>query len=377
MIRAGHGQILAARVPQKQERECLGEAKRAWRRSRRGFESALHFEIDFTARASCSSHRPRINYNQNMRMEFPTDASTIRRQVLLALAANRSPGFHYPGHLLGCIWPRVGESDLEETLPDTPHARNVDGTINLTAFSVLLDTALATASRLKVALGARQATVHLHAQFTGVPLRGELRAHAHMNGRTASAAIPQSLTDATVYAGSDAVCRASATFVVLPPPTGAHLGPLPWQRQSGELASPLNQQELDSDERMIMKACKSALKRADQQHAFIEHFWGAIPVSTSAGARCTIRIGPHHGNRVGHVQGGLLLGLAAVTARAAAPRHPQLSAIAAWYISPGQGRALKITSKRFHDGRSFAAVRTEIRNADGSRVLEVVSHHAA
>ena len=47
------------------------------------------------------------------------------------------------------------------------------------------------------------------------------------------------------------------------------------------------------------------------------------------------------------------------------------------FISPGQVRALKITSKRFHDGLSFAAVRTEVRNADGTRVLEVVSHHAA
>jgi acyl-coenzyme A thioesterase PaaI-like protein len=100
-------------------------------------------------------------------------------------------------------------------------------------------------------------------------------------------------------------------------------------------------------------------------------------VQTGAGSRCTVRIGPQHGNRVGHVQGGLLLGLAAITARAAAPQHPQLSAIAAWYISPGQGGALKITSRRFHEGRSFAAVRTEIRNADGSRVLEVVSHHAS
>jgi hypothetical protein len=63
--------------------------------------------------------------------------------------------------------------------------------------------------------------------------------------------------------------------------------------------------------------------------------------------------------------------------RGAAPRHPQLSIIAAWYISPGQGRALKITLRRFHEGRSFAAVRTEIKNADGARVLEVVSHHAA
>jgi hypothetical protein len=37
----------------------------------------------------------------------------------------------------------------------------------------------------------------------------------------------------------------------------------------------------------------------------------------------------------------------------------------------------QFTSKRFHDGLSFAAVRTEVRNADGTRVLEVVSPHAA
>jgi len=312
-----------------------------------------------------------------MKPESLPEAGAIRRRVLLALAANRTPGFHYPGHLLGCDWPRVGENDLEETLPDTPYARNVDGTINLAAFSVLLDTALATASRLKVEHGARQATVHLHAQFTGAPLRGELRAHARMNGRTAGAAIPQSLTDATIYAGGDPVCRASATFVVLPPPTGVTIGPVPWQRQDTATVVLPKPKELDPGERAALRACNAALRHADEKHSFIEHFWGALPVPNETGARCTVKIGVHHSNRVRHVQGGLLLGLAAVTARAAAPQHPQLSAIAAWYISPGQGRALKITSKRFHDGRSFAAVRTEIRNADGTRVLEVVSHHAA
>jgi acyl-coenzyme A thioesterase PaaI-like protein len=126
-----------------------------------------------------------------------------------------------------------------------------------------------------------------------------------------------------------------------------------------------------------MKMCESALRRVGQAHAFIEHFWGALPAATADGARCGVKIGPQHGNRVGHVQGGLLFGLGAITARAAAPNHPQLSAISAWYISPGQGGALRIRSRRIHEGRSFAAVRTEIRNADGSRVLEVVSHHAA
>lgn len=312
-----------------------------------------------------------------MQEKYSVEDNLIRRQVLNALAANRAPGFHFPGHLLALAWPRIGDNDLEEVMSGDPQARNVDGTVNLAAFCVQLDTALATASRLKIERGARQATVHLHAQFTGAPLRGELRAHTRMGGYTTGAAARESMTSGTVYAGGVPVCHASGTFIVLPPPPGVNLAPLPWQRESGELASPLNPKELTTDECAILKACNFAIKRADHRHAFIEHFWGALPLQTDTGARCAVKIGPQHGNRVGHVQGGLLLGLAAITARAAAPQHPQLSAVAAWYISPGQGRALKISSRRFHDGRSFAAVRTEIKNADGARVLEVVSHHAA
>ncbi len=317
-----------------------------------------------------------MNYNRRMKEERPVEDNLIRRRVLLALAENRAPGFHFPGHLLGCAWPRIGEDDLEQTLLDGPQSRNVDGTTHLAPFCVLLDTALATASRLKIERGARQATVHLHAQFTGAPLRGELRAYTRMGGYTTGASVRQSLTSGTVYAGGEPVCHASATFVVLPPPPGVNLAPLPWQQDEAVPAA-LRPDDLKADEKAILKACDYALRRADHQRAFIEHFWGALPVQTDAGARCTVRIGPQHSNRVGHVQGGLLLGLAAITAQAAAPRHPQLSGIAAWFISPGQGRALKLTSRRFHEGRSFAAVRTEIRNADGSRVLEVVSHHAA
>ena len=304
------------------------------------------------------------------------DTDAIRRQVAAALAANRAPGFHYPGFLLGLRWPRIGENDLEEAMPDGALARNVDGSLNLAAFCVLLDTALATAARLKAGGGVRQATVHLHAQFTGAPLRGDAKALARFEGYAPAAQTRQLMTRGTLYAGGEAVCHASGTFVVLPAPPGVNLGPLPWQRTAEAPPPPLKRSEMKPDERAVVRACDSALKRTGQR-AFIEHFWGTLPVPGTDGARCSVRIGAQHGNRVGHVQGGLLFGLAAMTAQAAAPKHPQLSAVAAWYISPGQGRALRIRSRCFHEGRSFAAVRTEIRNADGSRVLEVVSHHAA
>jgi len=312
-----------------------------------------------------------------MNSDIPNDTASIRRQALLALAANRTPGYHYPGHFLGCHWPRIGDADLDAVIPDGPQARNVDGTASLAGLGVLLDVALATAARLKAERGARQATVHLHAQFTGAPLRGELRAHARMEGYTTGSTAREGITSGTIYAGGVPVCHAGGTFILLPPPPGITLAPLPWQRDGSAPVAPLKPKELEPDERLVLRACNSALRRADQQHAFIEQFWNVLPVPSADGARCRVKIGPHHGNRVRHVQGGLLFGLAAIVARAAAPRHPRLSALSAWYISPGQGTALKIASRRFHEGRSFAAVRTEIRNADGSRVLEVVSHHAA
>ena len=329
-------------------------------------------------RRTVASDMDQVYYNHGVPKSSHPGASAIRRQVLVALAENRTPGFHFPGHLLGCAWPRIGEDELEQTMHERPLSRNVDGATNLAAFCVLLDTALATASRLKIERGARQATVHLHAQFTGAPLRGEIKAHTRMGGYTTGAAARQSLTNGSVHAGGVPVCHASGTFVVLPPPPGVNLAPLPWQRDgAGAPAAPLEPRALEPEERAVLRACDAALRRAGDRHAFIEHFWGILPVATENGARCTVKLGPQHANRVRHVQGGLLLGLAAITAQAAAPRHAQLSAIAAWYISPGQGRSLKIASKRFHEGRSFAAVRTEIRNTDGSRVLEVVSHHAA
>jgi acyl-coenzyme A thioesterase PaaI-like protein len=303
--------------------------------------------------------------------------AAIRRRVASALAANRLPGFHFPGYLLGLEWPRIGADNLRETMPDGPHCRSADGTIALSAFSVLLDTALATAPRLKIKRGVRQATVHLHAQFTGRPLQGALSANARLESFSAGGAVREAQSSAKIYAGGKPVCHAMGSFVVLPPPAGVKLAPLPWQSRSSAAQRPLDEADFDVREAATMAACDAALERADERASFIEHFWGTLPRETTDGARCRVRLGPQHGNRVGHVQGGLLLGLAAVTAQTAAPRHPRLSAISAWFISPGQGHSLKVRSERYHEGRSFAGIRTEVRNADGTRVLEVVSHHAA
>ena len=84
--------------------------------------------------------------------------------------------------------------------------------------------------------------------------------------------------------------------------------------------------------------------------------------------------GPHVGNRVGNVQGGILMGLAAVTAAAALPENFMLSTLAAAFISPGEGPALKRARAWCTKRQRLAVVRTEVLRSDGRRVLDVTEY---
>jgi acyl-coenzyme A thioesterase PaaI-like protein len=53
-----------------------------------------------------------------------------------------------------------------------------------------------------------------------------------------------------------------------------------------------------------------------------------------------------------------------------------LSAVSAWFVSPGEGAALHAKSKVLHHGRLTAVVRTEVTGEDKQRVLEAVTTHA-
>jgi acyl-coenzyme A thioesterase PaaI-like protein len=85
--------------------------------------------------------------------------------------------------------------------------------------------------------------------------------------------------------------------------------------------------------------------------------------------------GPHVANRVGNVQGGIMLGLAAVTAATALPEAWMLSTINAAFISPGEGPALTARAGVLHHGQRLCVVRTEVTRSDGRRVLEVMTTH--
>jgi uncharacterized protein (TIGR00369 family) len=80
---------------------------------------------------------------------------------------------------------------------------------------------------------------------------------------------------------------------------------------------------------------------------------------------------------VGFVQGGILFALGAATAMAALPETWMLTSMAAAFISPGQGPALKAQASVVHQGQRVSVIRTEVVRSDGRRVLEVMSTHTA
>jgi acyl-coenzyme A thioesterase PaaI-like protein len=308
-----------------------------------------------------------------------TDPAVLRKRILAALAANRAPGFHFPGYFLGFAWPRLNGLTVDQTMDAGAHCVDARGIVHPAVVGVMVDQALSTTPRLSpdAIPGARQATVHIDLQYSGHAPRGALRVEASLEGFMTGHSVRQAYTRGVLTSDGQVICHATGTFVVLPPPPGAQLAPLPWQSAGEQPAPPLKPRELDDNEREVMRAANRALKSDAGGQSFIERFWDIAPKRIQGGATCRVKIGPHMGNRVRHVQGGILLGIAEATAGAAVPDHPAISNISAWYISPGQGKALTARSRVIHAGRSFAVVRTELKNADGTRVLEAVSNHTA
>jgi acyl-coenzyme A thioesterase PaaI-like protein len=303
----------------------------------------------------------------------------LRKRVLTALAGSRIAGLHFPGYLMGLRWRGVQKGTERATLSfsDGDWCRDAAGSINLPALAILVDTALATTSRTGAELGARMATVSLAMQFTGVPLTGHFECRSRFMGHARGEHVRESLSHAVVTSDGEVAAYADGAFVLLPPPSGVKLAPLPWQQAKRAPLRPLKMAELEAHERQVLARCDEALAAATPAAPFIDHFWAGVPHAVQDGAALAVDISPHLGNRVGHVQGGVQVGLAARTALAALPPRFRLSNCSAWFVSPGRGARLHVRARVLHEGRSFALVHSEIRGAENERILETTCQFVA
>lgn len=309
-------------------------------------------------------------------MDTQTDQRDIRARVLRGLALNRTPGYHFVGNFLQFSFDHVSEPEVRATMPVGPHVTEANGNVNYGALAVFADILMAANIRAGHTPEARLATVQFNLQFTGAPMNGPLSAVSHLQGYVDGITSRQGAAEVTVSAHGKPVCFGHGTFMVLAPPKGVALYAMALRKEGDAPVAPLEERELQRDERKLLALADAALARTTAQAPFIRNFWDCSTHSVTQGASGSLKNGPHVGNRVGHVQGGLTLALGIATAEAALPSTWMLSAVTAWYISPGEGRVLKARSKIIHHGRLTSVVRTEIFGKNKRRVMEMMTTHA-
>ncbi len=305
----------------------------------------------------------------------------IRAQVLRGIALNREPGYHFAGNFLGLSYDHVGTDYTALSVDVAPHCAQADGQLGMAGFAILADLVMAAAVRAGLPSHTRLATVTMNLQFTGAPRTGRLDGRGAMLGFVEGAAGRQGVSTVRIGNAAGPVCTGTGTFMVLKPPKGVELHPVPHRRRGENPALEIPGGKLRPDEKKVIAIAEDALAQTRARGgAFIDRFWSVDAKHSPGGAQSAVKNGPHIGNRVGHVQGGILLGLAADNAVAALTPHWQLTALSAWYISPGEGRSLRIRSKVVHHGRLVALVRTEVtgKGRDGGRrkVFELMTTHA-
>ena len=170
--------------------------------------------------------------------------------------------------------------------------------------------------------------------------------------------------------------RMSGTWVSPPAPAGVVMRGLPWEGGGDGNDRPLlKKSELEPGEKAVIRNVEKAIRVAPKRD-LMATLCNPTVKRVENGATGRLLVGMQIGNRVGHVQGGFLINAALATAEAAVPEHPITTGASAWYISPGQGKAISVRSVILQRGRNVAVVRTELFNAGRKLVLEVISNHS-
>jgi len=293
--------------------------------------------------------------------------------ILKALRLNRTPGWSFPAYHLGLGFHAVS---AQQAVLGMDVTRNLDaqGRPLGVALAVFADLSLAAGVRGRVADDVRLATVSASLSFTGVAAKGPLRAASTCHFLAPDGAMTIANTAVSLTSGDTILCTGTANFAVLDNRMGTAPHPRPGVHDVDTL-QPLPLNELTASEEALLARARRAshASRSGGGAAFLDHFWGLIPDLKEHGPECVSPCGMHVGNRVGHTQGGILLGLAMNTSAAAPGPGWRVLDVSANFHSPGQGKHLHAVARLLRTGRSLAQVMCEIRTDDGTLVLSALS----
>jgi len=320
-------------------------------------------------------------FNRNMHAIDPSadnlSSSPEVTRVLKALSLQRDAPWHLPGYYLGITYDSVDHHramlsmDLESNL-------NVHGQPLPVALCILADVALAASIRGEVGFETRLATISDKLTFTGQHATQRLVANSRGRFQSDDNAIAIRNSGVTILSGETEICFAEGSFAVLERPADRPVQSQPdhhsWEQIDLLAVNDLSVQENDTYQRALQALADRANdKTQPEKTTFTETFWGLTPTSEGHAATCEIQCGLHIGNRVGHVQGGVLLGLAINTSLATVRDGWRMLEINALFIRPGTEGVLTATSQIVNAGRNLAHVLCEIRTATGRLVLQAQS----
>ena len=300
----------------------------------------------------------------------------IMRQVRRAIALNRSPGWHFCGNFFDVIFTKVEGVDAILKVPAAQHNLDRDGHLSVAMVAMLADMGLGNAVRASLNPASRLATVSINLQVNGATCTGDLDAVSKGRGFVQGIGGLQGMSDTIITSQDKLICIGMGSFMIMPPPAGVELYPIPWIKTPAPVDPPLDMDTLNDKERWIIQHAEQTLETSRARgEDFVSHFLGFLPTPGDRSAYCELINGPHISNRVGHFQGGIVLAFGMTTAEAALKEDWVMTGATASYISPGQGATISARSIVLHQGRSTAVVRTEVLNGDGRQVLEVMTNH--
>lgn len=299
-------------------------------------------------------------------------------RIKLAIALNRIPGYHFCGNFFGINYDEVAEAHSELSIETTSLLEGSDGQMSLLPFAVTVDMGLATGVRANLDGNTRLATVSLNLQMTGAPRVGRIEVSSRSQEFIHGIHGRQGISQARVTGPEGLLCMGTGTFMVLAPMPNMQMHPVPWFDKKPPSKVDLDLATLSQEEQVIWDRAQRVVD-ADQNSSFslIDRFFGIAPESGPGQAYCELENGTHVANRVGHVQGGITLGMAIQTAKAALNPNWVLVGVSASYIAPGEGETIFARSTVIHQGKMTAVVRTEVMNNHGRQVLEVMTQHSS
>src|SRR5258705_4582450 len=184
----------------------------------------------------------------------------IRARVLAGIARNRIPGFHFAGNFLEVSYDRVEALDTRVSLEPGPHCTEGNGETSIGAIAMIADIALGASVRAALkSMTTRLATVSMHLQFTGAPMKGRVEGEGAFQGFIEGAAARQGLACMSISCGGRLACYGTGAFMALAPPPGVTMHPVVTERPTS--AAGVTETELEAEERAILARADAALAR--------------------------------------------------------------------------------------------------------------------